>query len=145
MTTQIREAIYTAVATANAGREGSVQTPDGRIDLALSKPPGLGGKAEDPGTNPEQLFAAGYAACFHGALLYHARSRKLRVTDSRVTARIEIGYVQDGGLGLSAALEVDLPGIQQEDAESLTSAAHAACPYSRAIRGNIEVTITVKT
>lgn len=145
MTARLDKVVYTAAATADFGRDGGVKIADSELSFALSKPPGMGGKADAPGANPEQLFAAGYAACFHGALLYHARAQKVDASDSNVTARVDIGPVSDGGLGLAVQLEVMLPGVDPAAAERLTATAHEACPYSRATRGNIEVEITVTT
>jgi len=141
MTTPIVEPVYTAVVSADAGREGRIHSDDGRLDLALSKPPGLGGTADAPGTNPEQLFAAGYAGCFHAALLANARRQKIDVGGSSVTATVTIGTVEPGGYGLAVELGVSLPGVTDEDAAALIDAAHASCPYSRATRGNIDITV----
>jgi Ohr subfamily peroxiredoxin len=134
--------LYTAEATVTGGREGHARTSDGRLDVDLDVPEEMGG-ANGPGTNPEQLFAAGYAACFQSSLLRFASSRKLDLTESRITARVGIGPLKDGGFGLAAALDLEAPGISREDAVDLMSRAHDACPYSRATRGNIDVTLTV--
>ena len=134
--------LYTAEATVTGGREGHARTSDGRLDVDLDVPAEMGG-AGGPGTNPEQLFAAGYAACFQSALLRIASGRKLDVSGSRITARIGIGPLSRGGFGLSAALDLDAPKIGREQAVDLMTRAHEACPYSRATRGNIEVTLTV--
>ena len=134
--------LYTAEATVTGGREGHGRTSDGRVDLDLDVPAEMGGTG-GPGTNPEQLFAVGYAACFQSTLLRFATARKLDLSESRVTARISIGLVGGGGLGLSAALDLDAPGIEREEALALMARAHEACPYSRATRGNIDVTLTV--
>jgi lipoyl-dependent peroxiredoxin len=145
MTTSLQKVVYTAEATADFGRDGGVTISDSPLTFALAKPPGMGGKAGAEGANPEQLFAAGYAACFHGALLFHARARKIAADGSRVTARVDIGPVAGGGLGLGVELIVQLPGVDETDAASLVETAHDACPYSRATRGNIDVRLTVKT
>jgi Ohr subfamily peroxiredoxin len=136
------EILYTAEATATGGREGHARTSDGRLDVDLDVPSELGGPG-GPGTNPEQLFAVGYAACFQSALLRIAAGRKLDVTGSRITARVGIGPLRSGGFGLSATLDLDAPRIGRDEALDLMSRAHEACPYSRATRGNIEVTLTV--
>jgi Ohr subfamily peroxiredoxin len=134
--------LYTAEATAEGGREGKARTSDGRVDVSLDVPSEMGGSG-GPGTNPEQLFAVGYAACFQSALLRVATERKLDVTDSRVTARVGIGTVPRGGFGLTVALDLDAPKIRHEDAEALMARAHELCPYSMATRGNVDVTLTV--
>ena len=133
--------IYTAQATAVGGREGHARTSDGRVDVALDVPREMGGSG-GPGTNPEQLFATGYAACFQSALLRIAAGRKLDLRDSRITARVGIGVSQNGGFGLAAALDLDAPELTREEGLDLMRRAHQDCPYSRATRGNIEVTLT---
>jgi len=137
-----REILYTAEATVTGGREGHARTSDGRLDVDLDVPSEMGGKG-GPGTNPEQLFAAGYAACFQSALIRIAFGRKLDLTGSRVTARVGIGPVNEGGFGLAAALDLDAPQIDHDEAFDLMRRAHEACPYSRATRGNIAVSLTV--
>ena len=134
--------LYTAEATATWGREGHVRTSDGRVDLHLDVPQEMGGRP-GRGTNPEQLFAAGWAACFQSALLRVAAGRNLDVSDSRLTAHIGIGPVPRGGFGLAAALDLDAPRLSREAAAELMRRAHEACPYSRATRGNVGVTLTV--
>jgi osmotically inducible protein OsmC len=134
--------LYTAEATATGGREGHARTSDGRLDVDLDVPRELGGTG-GPGTNPEQLFASGYAACFQSAMLRFASMRKLDLTGSHITARIGIGPLESGGLGLAAELDLDAPQLSREDAVDLMTRAHETCPYSRATRGNIEVTLTV--
>ena len=136
------DVLYTAEATAVGGREGHARTSDGRLDVALDVPLEIGGTG-GPGTNPEQLFAAGWAACFQSALSRFAAGRGLDVSESRVTARVGIGSLALGGFGLVAALDLDAPRIDREAAVDLMRRAHGACPYSRATRGNIEVTLTV--
>jgi lipoyl-dependent peroxiredoxin len=136
------EILYTAEATATGGREGHARTSDGRVDVDLDVPSEMGGKG-GPGTNPEQLFAAGYAACFQSALIRIAFGRKLDLTGSRVTARVGIGPVNEGGFGLAAALDLDAPQIDHDEAFDLMRRADEACPYSRATRGNIAVSLTV--
>jgi Ohr subfamily peroxiredoxin len=134
--------LYTAEATATGGREGHSRTSDGRVDVDLDVPVEMGGTG-GPGTNPEQLFATGYAACFQSAILRYATTRKLDLSDSRVTARVGIGTLKSGGIGLAAALDLDAPRLSRADAVYLMEQAHESCPYSRATRGNIEVTLTV--
>lgn len=136
------EILYTAEATATGGREGHARTSDGRLEVDLDVPSEMGGPG-GPGTNPEQLFAAGYAACFQSALLRIAAGRKLDVSGSRITARVGIGPLESGGFGLAAALDLDAPRIGRDEAVDLMIRAHEACPYSRATRGNIDVTLTV--
>ena len=134
--------LYTAEATAVGGREGHARTSDGRVDVALDVPAEMGGSG-GPGTNPEQLFAAGYAVCFQSALLRIAAGRKLDLGDSRITARVGIGLLQSGGLGLAVALDLDAPQLAREQGVDLMKRAHEHCPYSRATRGNIEVTLSL--
>ena len=136
------EILYTAEATAIGGREGHVRTSDGRLDVDLDVPSEMGGTG-GPGTNPEQLFASGYAACFQSSMLRFAAGRKLDLSDSRITARVGIGPLKTGGFGLAAALDLDAPQIPREEAVELMRRAHETCPYSRATRGNIDVTLTV--
>jgi len=134
--------LYTAEAlSTGAGRDGRVATSDNSFDLDLAIPAEMGGSGA--GTNPEQLFAAGYAACFHSALQAVARGKKVALSDSSVGSRVQIGPNGEGGYQLSVLLEVVLPGIEAERAQELTDAAHQVCPYSNATRGNIDVTITV--
>jgi osmotically inducible protein OsmC len=136
------DALYTAEALATgAGRNGRVTTGEGRLDLDLAIPKEMGGSGD--GANPEQLFAAGYAACFHSALQTVARAQRVKITDSSVGARVQIGSNGDGGFGLAVQLEVVIPDLPHEQAQSLADAAHQVCPYSNATRGNIDVTITV--
>ena len=136
------DALYTAEALATgAGRNGRVTTGEGRLDLDLAIPKEMGGSGD--GANPEQLFAAGYAACFHSALQTVARAQKVKLTDSSVGARVQIGSNGNGGFGLAVQLEVVIPDLPHEQAQSLADAAHQVCPYSNATRGNIDVSITV--
>jgi osmotically inducible protein OsmC len=134
--------LYTAEAPAVGGREGNARTNDGRVDVALDIPRELGGSG-GPGTNPEQLFATGYAACFQSALLRIAAARKLDLSGSRITARVGIGTVKSGGFGLAAALDLDAPQLSREQGLDLMTRAHEDCPSSRATRGNIEVTLSL--
>jgi osmotically inducible protein OsmC len=133
--------LYTAEALATGdGRDGKVRTSDGLVDAALAVPAEMGGAGG--ATNPEQLFAAGYAACFHSALRVVARRAKSTVDGSEVTALVGIG--PDGpGYGLAVELRVSLPNVPRAEAEQLVAQAHTVCPYSRATRGNINVTLTV--
>lgn len=139
------DVMYTAEATSSGGREGRVRTADGVIDLPLSMPKELGGLGKPGTTNPEELFAAGYAACFENAMLRAARERKVRLEGSSVTARVGIGRMENGRFNLKVDLAVSLAGISREEAEALAHAAHEEiCPYSRATRGNIEVSVSVR-
>ena len=134
--------LYTAEAlSTGAGRDGRVATSDGTFALDLAVPKEMGGSGS--GTNPEQLFAAGYAACFHSALQAVARSQKVKIDDSSVGGRVQIGPSGQGGYQLAVLLEVVLPGLEAEQAQALADAAHQVCPYSNATRGNIDVQITV--
>ena len=132
--------LYTATATAHGGREGKVQTDDGQVSHALAMPTSLGGKG-GPGTNPEQLFAAGYAACFESALRVVARLQRKPLKDATITARVTIGKTDDGGFGLAAELHGHVDGVSREETRELMEAAHQVCPYSKATRGNIQVTL----
>jgi len=136
------EALYTAEAlSTGAGRNGHVRTSDGRVDLDLAAPKDMGGSGE--GSNPEQLFAAGYAACFHSALQAIARKDKVELGDSSVGALVGIGPNGEGGYQLEVTLEVVVPNLPHDQALALAEQAHQVCPYSNATRGNIEVTVTV--
>jgi Ohr subfamily peroxiredoxin len=132
--------LYTASATVTGGREGHVQTPDSVLDLQLSMPKELGGRGGN-GTNPEQLFAAGYASCFDSALQLVIGRKKLReVTATKVTAHVSLLKDEsDNGYKLGVKLQVTVDGVGQEEASELVAAAHAVCPYSKATRGNIDV------
>lgn len=133
------DVLYTATATATGGRQGRVHSSDGVLDLALALPKELGGMG-GASTNPEQLFAAGYAACFENALLRVARERKAPIRESSVTARVGIGQEESGYFRLTVALEVSVPGRDRAEVEEMVRTAHEeVCPYSRATRGNIEV------
>lgn len=133
--------LYTAEAVATgAGRDGHVQTSDGRIALDLAVPAEMGGSGD--GANPEQLFAAGYAACFHSALQNVARQAKKKLGDSSVGARVAIGRAGEG-FGLAVVLEVVIPDLPHDEAQQLADAAHRVCPYSNATRGNIRVDVQV--
>jgi Ohr subfamily peroxiredoxin len=136
------EVLYTAEATVTGGREGHGRTSDGRLEVDLDVPSQMSGQG-GPGTNPEQLFALGYAACFQSALLRFASMRNVDLTDTRITARVGIGPVKGGGFGLTATLDLDAPQISRDEAFDLMARADETCPYSRATRGNIDVTLTV--
>ena len=133
--------LYSTRATVVGGREGHVRSEDGLLDVQLSMPKALGGK--ETGTNPEQLFAAGYAACFQSAMAHVARTQKIALTGSTVTGQVGLA-TQEVGFKLEVALEVETQGLSQADAEALVATAHQVCPYSNATRGNVDVTITVK-
>ncbi len=135
------DALYTAEATSIGGRGGSVKSSDGKIDLNLSVPKGLGGD-DGAGSNPEQLFAAGYSACFAGALGLVARLQKKNPGKFTITAKVSIGKVGEG-FGLAVVLGGHFPDLPKEEAHALLEAAHAVCPYSVATRGNIPVTLEV--
>ncbi len=135
-------ALYTAEATAHGGREGKVETSDGKLQLALDIPREMGGRG-GAGTNPEQLFAAGYAACFHSAVKFVAMRQKLDTTDSTVNARVGIGRNDAGGFALTVDLRVTLPKLDREAAQKLIEAAHQVCPYSNATRNNVPVSLTL--
>lgn len=135
--------LYTAEATATGGRAGHVRSSDGVLDLELAVPEGMGGPG-GPATNPEQLFAAGYAACFDNAMIRVGERLRLSTAGARTTARVGIGAAGDGrpGFGLTVELLVVLPEVPDDgDAQRLLEATHERCPYSRATRGNVDVTV----
>ena len=134
--------LYTAEAVVEGGRAGRGRTSDGRLTVDLSVPREMGGDG-GAGTNPEQLFAVGYAACFQSALLAVAKGRRLDASDSTITARVGIGPTGHGGFSLAVALDLHAPGLSRADAEDLMRRAHERCPYSNATRGNIDVTLSV--
>lgn len=138
------QTLYTAHATSTGGRTGKASTDDGRLSVTLDTPKELGGGG-GPGTNPEQLFAAGYAACFHSALKFVAGQQKVALSaESAVTAHVGIGRHPKGkGFALEVTLEVSLPGSGRAEAEALIAEAHEVCPYSNATRGNIDVSVTL--
>src|SRR6266851_4731865 len=134
--------LYTAEATATGGRRGHGRTSDGRVDVDFSSPTEMGGDG-GPGTNPEQLFATGFAACFQNAMMSVARRKNLSVDDSIVTARIGIGPLENR-FGLTAELDIKLPSMSDRAlAEELVAAADRRCPYTNAVRGNIDVAIKI--
>jgi lipoyl-dependent peroxiredoxin len=137
------QVIYTASATATGdGRNGHVRSSDGVLDFDLAVPKEMGG----PGgalTNPEELFAAGYAACFHNALKGVARRQKITLTDTAITVDVGIGPRDQGGYGLTVAIEAEIPGVDEATARDLIERAHQVCPYSNATRGNVELALTI--
>jgi Ohr subfamily peroxiredoxin len=136
------QALYTAVATATGGRDGRAVSSDKILDVKLATPKELGG-AGGEATNPEQLFAAGYSACFIGALKFVAAQSKRSIpADAAITAHVGIGQIPDG-FGLDIDLHISLPGLEQADAQALVDAAHKVCPYSNATRGNVDVRLHV--
>ncbi|WDE07208.1 organic hydroperoxide resistance protein [Thalassomonas viridans] len=138
----LNQVLYTAKATATGGREGSAKSDDGRLDLALSTPRGLGGD-DGAGTNPEQLFAAGYAACFIGALKVVAGNAQISLPkDTFINAEVAIGQISQG-FGIAVKLAVSLGDMEKGQANDLVGQAHQICPYSNATRGNVDVELTV--
>ena len=136
------QVLYTAESRANGGRDGRATSSDKALDVALSTPAQLGG-AGGAGTNPEQLFAAGYAACFLSAMKFVAAPMKLALpADASVTAQVDIGPNDRGGFGLAVRLQVSTPGMDAASAAAVVAKAHEVCPYSNATRGNIEVAIS---
>lgn len=139
---QTIKALYTATATATGGRDGRAVSSDGILDVKLSTPRELGG-AGGEATNPEQLFAAGYSACFIGAIKFVASQSKKQIpADASITGKVGIGQIP-GGFGLEVELNINLPGLDQAEAEDLVARAHQVCPYSNATRGNIDVRLNV--
>ena len=138
MTDKLTSVMYTSTASAKGGRSGHVHSEDGVIDLDLGKP----GSTANPKANPETLFAAGYAACFQGALANRAATQDIDTSDSTVTAAVSLGTI-DGGVAIAVELRVEIPGVERAKAEELVQLAHQFCPYSRATRDNVEVTLTV--
>jgi Ohr subfamily peroxiredoxin len=142
MPVQLQKVLYTAEAVVQGGRDGRGRTSDGRLEVDLSVPKEMSGDGGS-GTNPEQLFAVGYAACFQSALLGVARGHKLDASESQITSRVGIGPTGHGGFGLAVSLDLHAPNLTTEQAADLMARAHERCPYSVATRGNIEVTLTV--
>lgn len=136
--------LYTAKVRAEGGRNGSVASSDGLLDVKLALPKTLGGRED--ATNPEQLFAAGYAACFENAMLYVARQEGLQLQGTAINATVDLHSTEAGPFVLGVALAIEIGGLSQADAEKLVADAHAVCPYSNAIRGNVDVQLhtTVK-
>ena len=134
-------AVYTTEALSTGdGRDGRAVVQESDLDFTMTAPKEMGGSGE--GVNPEQLFAAGYAACYHSALKAVAKDKDVDVTDSAVGARVTLNNGSEGFF-ISAELEVTIPGVEQKEAQALADAAHEVCPYSKATRGNIDVTVTV--
>src|ERR671921_966625 len=140
--TPLARVLYTAEAVTEGGRAGVGRTTDGRLDLQLSVPEDMGGPG-GPGTNPEQLFAVGFGACFQSSLLAVAQGRKLDASDSTITARVGFGPTGHGGFGLQVALDLHAPHLSSAEAAELMARTDRRCPYSNATRGNIQVTLTV--
>ena len=141
----IDQALYTATATSTGGRAGTTASNDGRLKAQLSTPKALGGD-DGPGTNPEQLFAAGYSACFIGAMKAVAARQKISLpAEVSISAEVAIGPMtgKPGAFGVSVAMAISVPGMDKAAAEALVATAHEVCPYSNATRGNIDVTLTV--
>ncbi|OUR79744.1 organic hydroperoxide resistance protein [Marinomonas sp. 42_23_T18] len=139
---KLEKAVYTAYASATGGREGQAQSDDGKLDVLLSTPKELGG-AGGEGTNPEQMFAAGYSACFLGALKYVAGIEKVAIPEeTKVSASVGIGSIPTG-FGIEASISVSMPGLDKDTATALVEKAHVVCPYSNATRGNINVDVSV--
>ena len=136
------KALYTAEVTATGGRNGQVKSNNGVLDLAVRAPKALGG-VNDEYTNPEMLFAAGYAACFDSALNLVIKQNKIVTKETKVTAQVSIGQIDNGGYGLAVVLQVNIPEVDLAKAEELVAKAHQVCPYSNATRGNIEVQLQV--
>jgi Ohr subfamily peroxiredoxin len=138
----LEKVLYEATATATGGRDGRAASDDGQLSVKLTTPKALGGPGGE-GTNPEQLFAAGYSACFLGALKLVAGKAKVSLPEeTAITGQVGIGPL-DGGFGIQATLNVNLPGLDQEQAQTLVEKAHQVCPYSNATRGNIDVELVV--
>lgn len=138
------QVLYTADVTSTGGRNGHVRSSDGALEAALSAPPSLGGTGGS-GTNPEQLFAAGYAACFTGAMQYQAAQQGIKPGEITIHSQVAIGPADDGsGFTLAVAMDVTAANLDQAAAEKLVADAHQTCPYSRATRGNIDVKLTAR-
>jgi len=137
----LEKVVYTAEATATGGRDGKARSSDGKLEVGLAVPKEMGGNGA--GTNPEQLFAAGYSACFLGAMKFVGGRDKIAVpADTSITGKVGIGPIPTG-FGIQAELQISLPGLDRETAQRLVDAAHIVCPYSNATRGNIDVTLTI--
>lgn len=137
----LEKVVYTAHATATGGRDGRASTPDGKLDVALSVPKEMGGRGD--GTNPEQLFASGYSACFLGAMAFvSSQQKKPLPAGTKIDGEVDIGPIPNA-FGIVVRLNITLPGLPKDEAEALVAAAHGVCPYSNATRGNISVTLTI--
>jgi Ohr subfamily peroxiredoxin len=139
MTIALTKVAFTTAASAKGGRAGHVTSADGVIDLDIAMP----GTTPEPKATPETLFAAGYASCFQGALANRAKTKGVDTSDSTVTAEVSFGPSEDGGFGIAVELKVEIPGVDAAQALELVELAHQFCPYSKATRGNIDVTLTV--
>lgn len=137
--------MHSAQAKSIGGRDGRIESTDNVLNLELTMPRALGGRAREGATNPEQLFAAGYAACFGNAVIHTARQAKVSVGNISVDAQVDLFMNDDNLPTLGVALHANLPGVEQAQAEEIVALAHQTCPYSRATRGNIEVQLTVTT
>ena len=133
--------LFTAHATATGGRNGHAQADDGLVSVDLSVPKPMGGPGKPDTTTPEHLFAAGYAACLGGAIEFQARQLKIPAKSVDVKSAVSIGQSEDGGFGLAVDLDVTVHGVSQEDAKKVVEAGHAFCPYSKAVKGNVDVTV----
>jgi Ohr subfamily peroxiredoxin len=140
MVTELIKPLYTAEATAVGGRDGHATGGSGWLDLDIKPPEAMGGTGQ--GSNPEELFAAGYAACFQSALAVVARRQKISVDGSTVTGKVTIGTIEGGAFGLAVELDVHIPDVDETTARTLIEGAHQVCPYSNATRGNIAVTLS---
>lgn len=138
---ELEKRLYTTSATATGGRDGKVKSDDGILDLTVVPPKALGGSGA-PGTNPEQLFAAGYSACFGSAVAHVARAQKIKTGPVSITAHVSIGP-SGAGFGLAVELVASIPELPKQEAEALVWAAHEVCPYSNATKGNIQVDVKV--
>jgi Ohr subfamily peroxiredoxin len=134
--------IYIAEADVQGGREGHARSSDGRLDVELAPPPESGGDPDKPGTNPEQMFAAGYGACFLGAVEVAARRLRVEVSDLSASVKVSLGAQKDRTYGLAVELIIGISGVDREVTQKILEEAHRTCPYSNATRGNIEVTLT---
>jgi Ohr subfamily peroxiredoxin len=138
---KLEKVVYTAEATSTGGRDGRSVSSDNKLEVKLASPKEMGGNGD--GTNPEQLFAAGYSACFMGAMKFVAGKEKITIPqESKITGRVGIGPIPQG-FGIQAELRISLPGMDRSAAQALVDKAHQVCPYSNATRGNIEVTLTL--
>lgn len=142
---QAVKVLYTAHATAEGGRHGSTLSSDGLVDVNLTVPKAMGGPGKPGATTPEDLFAAGYAACFGSACDFMGTQMKLKPASVKVEAAVGIGAIASGGFGLTVDLVATVAGLSQADAEKVVAAGHSVCPYSNAIKGNVEVSIKVLT
>jgi Ohr subfamily peroxiredoxin len=142
MPEHLQKVLYTAEAVVEGGRAGHGRSVDGRLDVELSVPEAMGGDG-GPGTNPEELFAVGYAACFQSALLSVANGQKLDASGSQIISRVGLGPTGHGGFGLAVALDLHAPHLTAEQAADLMARAHERCPYSNATRGNINAALSV--